>query len=62
MQKKHKVRLTVRVTSQTAYNLDRLARMAGISTGQVIDKLVRDRMLELRGAGRNEPEKDGGRS
>lgn len=47
--KKHKIRLTVRVTSQTAYNLDRLARMSGLSVGQVVDKLTRDRMITLGG-------------
>lgn len=47
MNKKHKVRLTIRVTSQTAYNLDRLARMSGLSVGQVVDKLTRDRMISL---------------
>lgn len=61
MQKKHKVRLTVRVTSQTAYNLEKLARMSGLSIGQVIDKLTRDRMVSLKGS-RDEQEKDGGRS
>jgi len=50
MQKKHKVRLTVRVTSQTAYNLEKLARMSGLSVGQVIDKLTRDRMVSLKGS------------
>lgn len=49
MSKKHKVRLTVRVTSQTAYNLDRLAKMSGLSVGQVVDKLTRDRMITLGG-------------
>lgn len=49
MNKKHKVRLTVRVTSQTAYNLDRLAKMSGLSVGQVVDKLTRDRMITLGG-------------
>ena len=49
MSKKHKVRLTLRVTSQTAYNLDRLAKMSGLSVGQVVDKLTRDRMITLGG-------------
>jgi hypothetical protein len=47
--KKHKVRLTIRVTSQTAFNLDRLSRMSGLSVGQVVDKLTRDRMISLGG-------------
>ena len=56
MSKKHKVRLTLRVTSQTAYNLDRLAKMSGLSVGQVVDKLTRDRMITLGGKedGQNE--------
>lgn len=49
MNKKHKIRLTLRVTSQTAYNLDRLAKMSGLSVGQVVDKLTRDRMIALGG-------------
>lgn len=49
MNKKHKIRLTIRVTSQTAYHLDRLAKMSGLSVGQVVDKLTRDRMISLGG-------------
>lgn len=39
------------LTSQTVYNLFRLATMAGYGKhiGRVVDKLVRDKMLELRG-------------
>lgn len=39
------------LTSQTVYNLFRLAAMAGYGKhiGRVVDKLVRDKMLELRG-------------
>lgn len=39
------------LTSQTVYNLFRLAAMAGYGRhiGKVVDKLVRDKMLELRG-------------
>lgn len=37
------------VTSRTAKNLERLARMDGQPTiGRVMDKLVRDRMISLR--------------
>ena len=36
------------VTPQTAYNLQRLADMDKTSPGRVVDKLVRDRMIELR--------------
>ena len=49
MKKKHKRKLTVRVTPQTAYNLERLAAMAGVKgPGRVVDKLVREKMLALR--------------
>lgn len=39
------------LTSQTVYNLFRLAAMAGYGRhiGKVVDKLVRDKMLELKG-------------
>lgn len=49
MRQKHKKKLTIRVTPQTAYNLDRLAQLGGQkSPGRVVDKLVRDKMLSLR--------------
>ena len=35
---------------QTAYNLQRLADMDKTSPSRVVDKLVRDRMIELREA------------
>lgn len=45
-------KLTVRVTPQTAYNLERLMLIAGLkSPGRVVDKLVREKMLTLRGRG-----------
>lgn len=48
MKKKHNKKLTVRVTPQTAFNLDRLAAVAGLkSPGRVVDKLVREKMLSL---------------
>ena len=41
--------MTVRVTPQTAYNLERLAAMADVKgPGRVVDKLVREKMLALR--------------
>lgn len=54
-------RLTAIVTAQTHYNLLRLANMAGYSNpGRVIDKLVRDHMLAMRGGNTiNEPNKGG---
>lgn len=43
-------KITVKVTPQTAYNLDKLAVMAGLKTpGRVVDKLVREKMLALKG-------------
>lgn len=48
--KQHRQKVTVRVTPQTAYNLDRLVTMSGLKTpGRVVDKLVREKMLALRG-------------
>lgn len=50
MKKQHRQKVTVRVTPQTAYNLDRLVTMSGLKTpGRVVDKLVREKMLALRG-------------
>ena len=37
------------MTAQTAHNLERLAQMAQCDPGRVVDKLVRDRMVALRG-------------
>lgn len=38
------------MTAQTAYNLNRLAAMCGYrEPGHVVDKLVREKMLELNG-------------
>lgn len=46
MKKQHRQKLTVRVTPQTAYNLERLMTMSGQKTpGRVVDKLVREKML-----------------
>ena len=47
---KVKKRIVLHVTPQTAYNLQRLAGMDKTSPGGVVDKLVRDRMIELREA------------
>lgn len=46
--KKNLRRITILVTAQTAYNLDKMASMENTSTGRVVDKLVRDRMLYLK--------------
>lgn len=52
MKKKNMRRISVLVTAQTLYNIAKLAAMDGRTIGQVIDKLVRDRMLLLRDAER----------
>lgn len=49
MSSKKMRRITLRVTTQTAYNLQKLADMAGHHyPGRVVDKLVRDQMVRLR--------------
>lgn len=49
MSKKPTRKITLRVSSQTAYNLKLLTAMSGAkSVGRVIDKLVRSKMLALR--------------
>ena len=49
MSRKPTRKITLRVSPQTAYNLELLMAMSGsISVGRVVDKLVRDRMLALR--------------
>lgn len=53
-EKKNMRRISVLVTAQTAYNLDKLAAMCGYKEqGRVIDKLVREKMIML-GGQRNE--------
>ena len=50
MSRKPTRKISLRVSPQTAYNLELLMAMSGVkSVGQVVDKLVRDRMLALRG-------------
>lgn len=47
--KKNLRRLSVLITAQTQYNLERLAQMGGCwNLGRVIDKLTREKMLSLR--------------
>lgn len=49
--KKNLRRISVLVTAQTAYNLRKLADMDGKrNEGRVIDKLVRDRMMQINGS------------
>lgn len=47
--KKNLRRITILVTAQTAGNLQRLAAMCGYrEIGRVVDKLVREKMIDLR--------------
>ena len=49
MSKKPTRKITLRVSPQTAYNLELLMAMSGVmSVGRVVDNLVRDRMLALK--------------
>ena len=42
-------RLSILVTAQTATNLEKLARMCGYGqVGHVVDKLVREKMIQMR--------------
>ena len=46
--KKNLRRLSVLVTAQTLYNLQRLADMTGSrNVGRVVDKLTRDKMVSM---------------
>lgn len=49
--KKNLRRLSILVSAQTAWNLNNLARMCGYgdNLGKVVDKLVREKMIELKG-------------
>lgn len=49
MKKQHTQKMTVRVTAQTAYNLERLMLMSGQKTPGRVVELVREKMLALRG-------------
>lgn len=52
MKDKNKRRISILVTAQTAYNLRRLADLAGYhEPGMVVDNLVRDRLKLIRPAG-----------
>ena len=52
MKNKNLRRLSVLVNSQTEYHLQQLAQMAGYKEiGRVIDKLVREKMITLKGGG-----------
>lgn len=41
-------KITIKVSAQTAYHLDRLSRCGQCSIGRVVDKLVRERMVSER--------------
>lgn len=49
--KKNMRRVSVLISAQTLWNLGRLAKMAkyGDNIGKVIGKLVRDKMVEMKG-------------
>ena len=43
-------RRSILVTAQTAYNLEKLRKICGYKyTGKVLDKLVREKMIEMKG-------------
>ena len=49
--RKNMRRLSILVTAQTLYNLQKLADMTGSrNVGRVVDKLTREKMMELKGA------------
>lgn len=48
MNKKNMRRVSILVTAQTLYNLEKLAAMSGChEIGRVVDKLVREKMISL---------------
>lgn len=48
MNKKNMRRVSMLVTAQTIYNLEKLAAMSGYhEIGRVVDKLVREKMISL---------------
>ena len=53
--KKNLRRVSLLVTAQTAYNLEKLAAMCGYrEKGHVVDKLVRQKMLMMNGGKHHE--------
>lgn len=55
MSKKNMRRMSVLVTAQTAYNLEKLRKICGYKyTGKVVDKLVREKMIEMKGSFKDE--------
>lgn len=56
--KKNMRRISLRVTAQTLYNLERLRQMGELkSLGRVVDKLTREKMIALHGNHLHEPTK-----
>lgn len=56
--KKNMRRVSLRVTAQTLYNLERLRQMGELrDMGRVVDKLTREKMLSLHGDHLREPTK-----
>ena len=57
--RKNMRRLSILVTAQTLYNLQKLADMTGSrNVGRVVDKLTREKMLTLRRVCCRPPEAD----
>lgn len=55
--KKNMRRISLRVTAQTLYNLERLRQMGGLQDlGRVVDKLTREKMIALHGDHKNQME------
>lgn len=53
--KKNLRRVSLLVTAQTAYNLEKLAAMCGYrEKGHVVDKLIREKMLMMNGGKHHE--------
>lgn len=53
--KKNLRRVSLLVTAQTAYNMEKLAAMCGYrEKGHVVDKLVREKMLMMNGGKHHE--------
>lgn len=48
-------RISILVTAQTAHNLEKLRKICGYKyTGKVVDKLVREKMIEMKGSFKDE--------
>lgn len=49
MNKKNLRRVSYLINSQTDYNINKLSKIENKKPGQIIDELVRDHMLNLKG-------------